>query len=95
MTPVVSDVYTLPDLLIRAVNRAPDDIGLLFPDARYSFADLHERCVGAARSLATLGVTAGDHVGILMSNCIEFVDLLIGAQENLETQLSGIGNAQQ
>jgi fatty-acyl-CoA synthase len=76
----IADVYTLPDLLVRAVNRAPTDEALLFPDARYTFADVHQRAVDAARRLHALGVGAGDKVGILMNNCIEFVDLLIGAQ---------------
>ena len=76
----VADVYTLPDLLARAANRDGDGWALMFPDAKVSFDQLYERCTTAARSLASLGVGAGDHVGILMSNCQEFVDLLIGAQ---------------
>ncbi len=76
----VADVYTLPDLLARAVRRDPDADALVFPAGRLSFRQLYDRGVTAARSLAALGVEAGDHVGILMSNCAEFVDLLIGAQ---------------
>ena len=30
--------------------------------------------------LATLGVCKGDHIGILMSNCQEFVDIFLGSQ---------------
>ncbi|MGI9598553.1 MAG: class I adenylate-forming enzyme family protein [Acidimicrobiales bacterium] len=76
----MADVYTLPDLLVRAVNRAPVDDALVFPDAVYSFAELLDRAVTAARSLASMGIGAGDHVGILMTNCVEFVDLLLGSQ---------------
>jgi fatty-acyl-CoA synthase len=76
----IADVYTLPDLLARAANRDADGWALMFPDAKVSFSELYQRCSLAARSLASLGVGAGDHVGILMSNCQEFVDLLIGAQ---------------
>jgi fatty-acyl-CoA synthase len=76
----VADVYTLPDLLARAVNRDPDGWALMFPNTKISFADLYERCTNAARSLSAIGIGAGDHVGILMSNCQEFVDVLIGAQ---------------
>jgi fatty-acyl-CoA synthase len=76
----VSDVYTVPDLLVRAANRDPQGDCLVFPDSRVSFEEQYERAVSVARSLAGLGVTAGDHVGILMSNCQEFVDLLIGVQ---------------
>lgn len=76
----VADVYTLPDLLARAVNRDPDGCALMFPDIKVSFAEQYDRCTNAARSLTAIGIEAGDHVGILMSNCQEFVDLLIGAQ---------------
>lgn len=77
---VYADVYTLPDLLVRAVNRAPGDDALVFPDAVYSYAELLDRATLAARSLHSMGIGAGDHVGILMTNCIEFVDLLLGSQ---------------
>ncbi len=77
---IVADVHTLPDLLARAANRAPDDDALVFPSSRTSFAELYDRAVDAARSLASMGVGAGDHVGILMTNCGEFVDLLLGTQ---------------
>ena len=77
---IVSDVYTLPDLLVRAVDRAPDDDAVVFPTGRVSYQQMYDRSVRTARSLAGLGVVAGDKVGILMSNCQEFVDVLIGSQ---------------
>ena len=77
---VVSDVYTLPDLLARAVNRDPDGDAVVFPDQRVTYLQLFQRATNAARSLKALGVDSGDSVGILMSNCQEFVDLLLGSQ---------------
>ena len=77
---VVSDVYTLPDLLARAVNEHPDSDIVVFPNSRTTFTELYERALKAARSLKAIGITQGDSVGILMSNCIEFVDLLLGSQ---------------
>lgn len=77
---VVSDVYTLPDLLARAVNKCPDSDVVVFPDSRTSYRELFDRASKTARSLKALGVDAGDSVGILMSNCLEFVDLLLGSQ---------------
>lgn len=79
-TRVVADVYTLPDLVVRAAGRDPDGDALVFPEGRVSFAELYDRAVDAARSLAALGVGTGDKVGILMSNCQEFVDILLGSQ---------------
>ena len=76
----VSDVYTLPDLLARAVNKHPDSDIVVFPESKTTFAQLYERATNAARSLKAIGINDGDSVGILMSNCIEFVDLLLGSQ---------------
>ena len=80
MTRVVADVYTLPDLVVRAAERDPDGAALVFPESRVTFAELYDRAVDAARSLAALGVDKGDKVGILMANCQEFVDILLGSQ---------------
>ena len=77
---IVSDVYSIPDLLLRAVNRAEGDLAIAFPDSKLSFSQLYARAMLSARSLASLGVGAGDHVGILMSNCQDFIDLLLGSQ---------------
>ena len=74
----VADAYTLPDLLARGANRDPDADVLVFPDGRTTFEQQYLRCVEAARSLRGLGVEAGDHVGILMSNCPRVRRPLIG-----------------
>jgi fatty-acyl-CoA synthase len=72
------ELYTIGGLLARAADRAPDDCALMFPGEVTSFAALDARAVDAARSLAAMGVRKGDHVGILMSNCATFVDVLLG-----------------
>ena len=77
---VVSDVYTLPDLLARAVNKFPDSDIVVFPESRTTYKELYERASKSACSLKSMGIGSGDSVGILMSNCLEFVDLLIGSQ---------------
>ena len=77
---VVADVYTMPDLLVRAVERDPDGDAVVFPDSRMSFRELYAQSVRSAQSLAALGVGAGDKVGILMANCEEFPGLLLGTQ---------------
>lgn len=76
----IADLYTFADLVVRAATRDPDGDALLFPDSRVSFSDLLSRATDSARSLGGLGVRRGDHVGILMANCQDFVDLLIGTQ---------------
>ncbi len=76
----IADVHTVPDLVARAANRDPEGAAVVFPGERVTFAELYDRSVDTARSLAACGVSAGDKVGILMSNCQEFVDVLLGSQ---------------
>ena len=77
--PHLIDVTTLGDLLLRAVLSGPDREALIFPDTRFTYQRLWDRAMERARSLHALGIGPGDHVGILMPNCPEFVELLLGA----------------
>ena len=70
---------TLCDLLLGAAERFPEQDALVFPDSALTYAALAERAFGRAGSLVALGVEPGDHVGILMPNCPEYIELLFGA----------------
>jgi acyl-CoA synthetase (AMP-forming)/AMP-acid ligase II len=69
------NVTTMGDLLLTAADRDPDKLALVFPDTRYTYAELAARAIRRARSLIALGVKPRDHVGILMHTCPEFVEL--------------------
>ena len=73
------DVTTFGDLLIRGADRFGDAEAVVFPDVRHTFVSLERAAILAARSLIGLGVAKGDHVGILMPNCIDFVEVMFGA----------------
>jgi fatty-acyl-CoA synthase/long-chain acyl-CoA synthetase len=68
-------VTTIGDLLLLAADRDPDQQALVFPDSRHSYASLAARALRRARSLQALGVRPGDHVGLLMQTCPEFMEL--------------------
>ena len=76
MSDKVIAVPTLGDFLLRAANNWPDRDALVFPDSRQTYAELTERSYARARSLLALGIGAGDHVGILMPNCPEYLELI-------------------
>jgi fatty-acyl-CoA synthase len=71
---------TLAGLLLGSAERRPDHEALVFPAERFTYASLRDGAVRAARSLAALGVSRGDHVGLLMPNCPDFALAFFGAQ---------------
>lgn len=73
-----TEVLPLGDLLIRAAQRQPDRAALVFPEASASFRELHEGALRVARGLLALGVRPGEHVGLLASNCIGFMEAFFG-----------------
>ncbi len=74
-----TEVVPFGDLPVRAAARHPDADAIIFPDARHTFASLNEAAVRAARSLAGLGLGPGDHLGILMPNCMDYIEVMFGA----------------
>jgi fatty-acyl-CoA synthase len=72
------EVVRFADLLLRAAERDGEHEAVVFPGARLSYGELEQRAFAVARGLLALGVAPGSRVGILMANCVEFVELLFG-----------------
>lgn len=70
------EAYSLGALLARAAERDPDALAVVLPQERVTYRELEQRSVHLARSLASLGVAKGSHVGILMSNCVAYLEAL-------------------
>ena len=67
---------TLGDLLMIAADAYPDTDAVVLPDRRSAYAALRDRAIARARTLRALGVGPGDHVGLLLPTCMDFVDTL-------------------
>jgi fatty-acyl-CoA synthase len=67
-------VTTIGDVLLNAADRFPETPAIVFPDLEISYEALARGALRRARSLQALGVRKGDHVGILMHTCPEFVE---------------------
>ena len=77
----MKDIEPLPlaELLLHGAAAHPDRDCIVLPDERVTYGELEARARRAGRALIALGVERGDRVGILMANCLDFVDLLFGA----------------
>ena len=73
------NVTTFGDLLVRGEALYGESDAVVFPDQRHSYRSLLGAAERAACSLSALGVSRGDHVGVLMPNCMDFVEVLFGA----------------
>ncbi len=70
---------TLGGLLLASAARFPERDALVWPDRRLSHGALLERAMAWARAFIALGVAPGEHVGLLLHTCPEFVEALFGA----------------
>ncbi len=73
------EVTTFGDLVVRGAARFCDAEAVVLPEARHTYRSLEAAAFKAARSLLGLGVGRGDKVGILMPNCVDFVEVMFGA----------------
>lgn len=72
-------VTPLGDLLVRGAHLHPERDLIVFPWARFTYMEVFDRSVRVARGLLASGLGAGDHIAILASNGIEFVEGFFGS----------------
>jgi len=69
-------VTTLGDMLLNTCDRFPEKPAVIFPDASVTYAGLVARALQKARGLWALGIRPRDHVGILTTSGVPFVENL-------------------
>jgi acyl-CoA synthetase (AMP-forming)/AMP-acid ligase II len=72
-------IFTMGAMLRGSARQHGHADALVFPDRRYTHASLYEASQRWARSFIALGVQPGEHVGILLTTCPEFVTVMFGA----------------
>jgi fatty-acyl-CoA synthase len=76
---------TTGESLLAAAARWPERDAIVVDGSRLTWAMLRDQAMTRARSLIGLGIKPGDHVGLLMPNCADYIVLfcaigLVGAR---------------
>ena len=75
----ISEVSSLGDLLLRQALVAPLADALVLPGEKRSYGALAQAAQGWAKLFIARGVGPGDHIGLLLPNCMAFMEALFGA----------------
>ena len=75
-----TEFSTLGDLLVKATQKYNDSDMLIFPERRVTYTQMHDMAYRRASALVAAGLGPGSHIGILMANCIEYVEYLMAIQ---------------
>jgi fatty-acyl-CoA synthase len=67
------------DLLCEMASRAPEQVAVIANDDHITWRELEVRARRTAAGLQNFGVTRGDHVGLLLNNRAEWLEICFGA----------------
>ncbi len=70
---------TLIELVREQAVLQPEAIALVCTQGRFSYRNLADRAAQVAGALHASGVQKGDRVGLLLGNCVEWLDVCLGA----------------
>ncbi|WP_240655061.1 class I adenylate-forming enzyme family protein [Croceicoccus ponticola] len=74
----IRPILTMGEMIRSSAARFGASDAIVFPDDRLSYADLNVAARDWARALIAMGVKPGDHVGILLPTCIDFITAFYG-----------------
>ena len=80
MKKTYTEFSTLGDLLVKAAQQHDDNDMLIFPERHVTYTQMQDMAYSRAQALVAIGLGPGSHVGILMANCIEYVEYLMAVQ---------------
>ena len=70
---------TLIELVREQAQARPQAIALVCAQGNFSYRDLADRAAKVAGALQACGVKRGERVGLLLGNCVEWLDVCLGA----------------
>jgi 3-oxocholest-4-en-26-oate---CoA ligase len=70
--------WNLADCFEAITDAVPDRTAVIFGERRLTYRELEERANRCAHALQARGVAPGDHVGLYLKSCPEFLEALFG-----------------
>src|SRR4051812_27543584 len=70
--------YNLADLFECVADHVPEREAVVCGERRLTFAQLDDRANRFAHALADRGVQPGEHVGLYLYSCAEFLEAMLG-----------------
>ena len=74
----MSKTFNIADMFEMVADKVADREALVCGDYRATFKEFDERSTQMAHYLASQGIKAGDHVGLFMYNCGEYLEGIDG-----------------
>ena len=71
--------FNAADIFEGVVDRIPDREAVVLGSTRLTYQELDARTNKAANALKKLGIKKGSHIGIYAFNCIEWLEVMLGA----------------
>ena len=71
--------FNAADIFEGVVERIPDREAVVLGDTRLTYKELDVRANKAAHALKKLNIKKGSHIGIYAFNCIEWLEIMLGA----------------
>ena len=71
--------FNAADIFEGVVDRVPDREAIVHGSTRLTYKELDARSNKAANALKKLGIQKGSHIGIYAFNCVEWLEIMLGA----------------
>jgi 3-oxocholest-4-en-26-oate---CoA ligase len=71
--------FNAADIFEGVVQRIPDREAVVLGETRLTYKELDARANKAAHALKKLNISKGSHIGIYAFNCIEWLEIMLGA----------------
>ena len=71
--------FNAADIFEGVVDRVPDREAIVHGSTRLTYKELDARSNKAANALKKIGVKKGSHIGIYAFNCVEWLEIMLGA----------------